>query len=406
MAYETLTKAKDLNAWAETLESRYKLPALVRKLIHATELNPRLVQFPADEGVQRRGWDGVVEADSGNAWIPNGKSVWEMGVGQNPETKANGDYAKRTEKPGPLRLTETTFVFVTPRKWESKTTWIQDKRGENAWLNVRAYDSDDLEQWLEMAPAVDAWLARLMGQVPAGVYDLSSYWQNLAGTSNPPLRPAVFLAGRAKTEKELREAVAGPPAEVGISAESLGELLDFAAAVLANGDEVAKSAVTARALIVDAVDAWSQLSTTKNRLLLIPSARLPLDRPMVAEAVRAGHHVLTKRPYTVVRSSDDIRLPRADRFELQKALEAGGFAEERAGQLAREAGGSLCVFVRLASQFVGHAVPDWSKPNEAAALVPLVLVGSWSDRNAEDRKLIERTFQTLGGRCQETLSIN
>src|SRR5262249_3446399 len=35
------------------------------------------------------------------------------------------------------------------------------------------------------------------------------------------------------------------------------------------------------------------------------------------------------------------------------------------------------------------------KPHEAAPLLPLVLIGSWSDRNDEDRKIVERlTGQT------------
>lgn len=59
MSYSAWSKGKDLRVWADTLEARQKLPALVRRLIHATVENPKLVQFPADEGIQRRGWDGV-----------------------------------------------------------------------------------------------------------------------------------------------------------------------------------------------------------------------------------------------------------------------------------------------------------------------------------------------------------
>jgi hypothetical protein len=252
------------------------------------------------------------------------------------------------------------------------------------------WDCDDLEQWLETAPAVDAWFARLLGKLPIGVRDLSSYWSSLSATSNPPLSPAAFLAGRSKAEKELRKALTSAPTEIAISALSLAELRDFVSAVLANAEEETENAATARALIVETVDAWNQLSTAKNRLLLIPNDQLALEKTMVAEAVKAGHHVVTQRPYTVVRSEAGIRLPRTDRWEVQKALEVAGFSDERASRLAREAGGCTAVLVRLASRFNGQAAPAWSKPHEAAALLPLVLVGAWSDRNDEDRKLIER----------------
>lgn len=389
VSYSTWCKAKDLKIWADSLEAQQKLPALVRRLIHGTIENPTFSQFPADEGTRRHGWDGVLTVDRGNAWIPKGKSVWEMGADLNPGAKANSDYKKRTTNAG-TDAKNITFVFITPRKWDGKTKWLKAKRREKKWLDVLAWDCDDLEQWLETAPAVDAWLARLFGKLPPGVRDLSSYWSSLAATSNPPLPPAAFLAGRKKAERDLRDAIIGAPAEIAVSALSLAELRDFVAAVLAGADEENTDANTARALVVENVDAWNQLSTTKNRLLLIPSDQLALEKPMVAEAVKAGHQVLTQRAYTVVRSGTGIRLPRADRWELQKALEAAGFSDERASRLAREAGGCMCVLVRLASRFTGQSTPAWSKPNEAAALLPLVLLGAWSDRNEEDRKLVER----------------
>jgi hypothetical protein len=72
----------------------------------------------------------------------------------------------------------------------------------------------------------------------------------------------------------------------------------------------------------------------------MPGDQLALEKLMVAEAVRAGHHVLTQLPYAPVGASSGIRLPRADRWDLQKALEDAGFSEERASQRSREAGGS------------------------------------------------------------------
>jgi len=404
MSYSVWSKAKDLRVWADTLESRQKLPALVRKLIHATVESPKLIQFPADEGVQRKGWDGTLEAVVGNAWVPVGKSKWEMGADQNPSKKADAEYKKRTDEPSAVNLNETTFVFVTPRKWEGKTKWLEKKRAEAKWLNVLVWDCDDLEQWLEVAPAVDAWLARLLGKLVTSVRDLSSYWQNLSATSKPPLTPAVFLAGRTKAEKDLREAIAAVPAEIGISALSLAELRDFVGAVLANADAEIENASTARALVIETADAWNQLSATRNRLLLIPSDQLALEKPMVAEAIRSGHHVLTQRPYTAVRSGRGIRVPRAGRWELQEALEGAGFSETRASRLAHESGGSLCVLVRLASQFAGQATPSWSKPHEAPPLLPLVLLGSWSDRNEEDRKLVERFTGQLYGNTQQLVT--
>jgi len=46
--------------------------------------------------------------------------------------------------------------------------------------------------------------------------------------------------------------------------------------------------------------------------------------------------------------------------------------------------------IRLASKFAHQTTPDWAKPDDAAPILPLVLLGTWSDRNEEDRKLVER----------------
>jgi hypothetical protein len=218
MSYQTWVKGNDLHSWGDTLQARQKLPALVRRLIHATVEKPILTRFPADEGTQRRGWDGVVQVVTGNAWVPSGNSVWEMGTDQSPKSKADDDYSKRTGNAGAVDMANTTFVFVTPRKWEGKTRWCEEKRAEGKWRDVVAWDCDDLEQWLDTAPSPDAWLARLLGKLPLGVRDLSTYWTALAATSDPLLTPAVFLAGRDKAKADLTSALAGPAAEVPVSA--------------------------------------------------------------------------------------------------------------------------------------------------------------------------------------------
>ena len=390
MSYATWIKAVDLERWPDELQGRQKLPALVRRLVHATVESPTLVQFPADEGIQRKGLDGLVQVDQGNAWVPNGTSAWEIGTDKEPQAKANKEYAKRTLAPGSIDPTTTTFVFVTPRKWEGKGKWQEEKRKEGKWRDVLVYDSDNLEQWIELAPAVDAWLARLLGKVSLGVRDLSSFWDAIAATSEPPLRQEIFFAGRTKAKEDFERALAGPAKEIAVHALSLNELRDFLAAVISSEGAETADAASARVLIVETRDAWRQLTATKLRLTLIASDQLTPDRTMIAEAIAGGHRVVTQLPYTPLRDVPEIRLPRAFRWELQAALEDAGFGRERSHRLAREAGGCTSVLVRIASRFEGQHTPAWSVPTEAGPLLPLVLLGSWNDKNRNDRLLIEK----------------
>ncbi len=118
-----------------------------------TEQNRRHeLRYHSGEGVQRRGWDGVVDLHrTKSLFVPPGVSGWEISVEQRPASKAERDF--KAKKKGPLGLppTEVTFVFVTSRKWDGKQEWRDEKREFDKWKSVEVYDSSDLEAWLEIA---------------------------------------------------------------------------------------------------------------------------------------------------------------------------------------------------------------------------------------------------------------
>jgi hypothetical protein len=121
----------------------------MRRLVLASGMHVDRAAFRAGEGVQLGGWDGLVKADSSHAFIPDGISGWEMGTNAGVRGKADGDYTTRSADPLGLDPSHTTFVFVTPRRWSNKEEWATAKRQEGHWKDVRAYDADDLETWLE-----------------------------------------------------------------------------------------------------------------------------------------------------------------------------------------------------------------------------------------------------------------
>ena len=77
------------------------------------------------------------------------------------------------------------------------------------WKQVRVYDSASLEEWLEQAPAVNAWLAGILGRRPPGITVIDDYWTNLQAVTTPSLKPEVFLASREKEVDELRKWLEG-----------------------------------------------------------------------------------------------------------------------------------------------------------------------------------------------------
>jgi hypothetical protein len=189
--------ARAIRRWAEQITARSTLPQVIRRLVQQTVKNVSRLDFPANESAQRTGFDGEIVCETGNASVPPGRSVWELGVNQDVKGKADDDFEKRTAETSAEIRRETAYVFLTPRHWEHKKEWAEDHKGD--WKEVRAYDADDLEQWLETAPSVAAWFGRIIGSRPPGVDDIAARWDGLSQCATRPLLPSVFLAGRKET---------------------------------------------------------------------------------------------------------------------------------------------------------------------------------------------------------------
>ncbi len=70
--------ATRIESWADTREAQGLLPVLIRRLIAATSNTTALVMRGGDS-VGEPGWDGLIDVTEGSAWVPVGKSRWEMG---------------------------------------------------------------------------------------------------------------------------------------------------------------------------------------------------------------------------------------------------------------------------------------------------------------------------------------
>ena len=85
----------DIEQWADKPDAPHKLPELVRRLILASVPMPSLLHMPSGSSVWRRGWDGLLVVENGNAWVPDGASAWELSCQKEPKRKATQDYGKR-----------------------------------------------------------------------------------------------------------------------------------------------------------------------------------------------------------------------------------------------------------------------------------------------------------------------
>ena len=160
----------DLLGWTEAAR---ELPRLVRSLIAETVPSAEGIDMPAGSGVSQSGWDGVVKCSTGNRFVPDGRSVWELSAQQNgSDGKARSDYDKRVENTPDLDRVETGYVAVICAPWTKARSFQEEKSRSGDFRLVRALNVDNLEAWLECAPRTTVWLREQMGQPVAGVGSL------------------------------------------------------------------------------------------------------------------------------------------------------------------------------------------------------------------------------------------
>jgi hypothetical protein len=387
MASRNWVDATDLSLWANRLDSQSRLPQLLRLLIRATVRDIRLIDFPAGESVQIGGYDGKVQVLEGNDFVPDGFSVWELGTNKDIKGKADDDYDKRCKAPLETNPAETTFIFVTPRRWANKDKWIQEKNTEGIWAEVRAYDADNLEQWLEIAPAVHSWLARLIGNFPEGALSLGDFWDEWRFSTSPPMNTELHLAGRHEATEKINTWLTGTPSSLTVQADSREEAIAFFAAVVYQLEEEEGEYYLSRCVIAQDELSWRHLIATQGNLILLPDFNNPSG---IGNAIFIRkHHILIPTGRENTASNNALKLPRIEREGFKNALINMGLSQEHSRSLIQESKRSLLIFRRQKATNPEIHCPEWAKPENAPSLIPALLIGSWDDSKEKDRQVIE-----------------
>ena len=377
-------KARHIEEWAEKIiDSRHLLAVFLRKLIHSTGDELRHVDFPGYDNAQRRGWDGQLEADAATPWIPEGKSGWEFGTNKSPKDKADKDYANRMNSVSSADRAECTFVFVTPRNWPGKTKWVDAKKSERAWKDVRAYDASDLEQWLEESIPGQMWLAEQLEMQETGFETLNRCWERWESASAPKMAPEFFQPSIAANLENFKRWL-GKPGEVPyrVAADSIDEGLAFLACLFQRVESshenlavVFKSSETLRKLV-------------KSSSPFIPIVYTKEMERELATVYRKLHCIIV-RPRNAVDSKPDIELEHLSHNSFEKALAAMGIADDRARQLARASGRSPTILRRRLSEIDAIRKPQWSADGRIArSLIPIAFVGAWHSKFDADCEVV------------------
>ncbi len=304
-------------------------------------------------------------------------------LSKGPTNKANEDYAKRTAAPGEVDPSKTSFVFVTPRVWNQKTTWANKKRKEGQWRDVRALDVNDLVAWLDAAPSVARWFAALIGKAPeSGWTSLDDWWKHWASVAKPAITPELVFAGRGEEADALGTWARGEPDVYSLQGASRSEAIAFLAACAQANAGSWGAALAARAVVVETPDAWRSFENHYISLALIRDFTGEVSAKVATEK---GH-----RAFLPLGAREDAvggrKLPPLGRDETPQALMEMGLSEEQARAHIRKSARRLLALRRRLIDEAGVPPPEWVAQASPVAL--LAFIGKWDEEKEADKEIV------------------
>lgn len=375
----------DLGIWAPKRDCQENLSLLVRKLIRESSVKISKMLFPVGENVVLPGYDGILEVEDGTDYIPSGKSVWEIGTGKKPKSKAASDYKTRTEEVNDTNFSETTFVFVTPHVWVGKDKWAKQKRDEGKWKDVQVIDGRVLEEWLELMPTVSIWLAKFLSIPLANIQLIEEFWKEWSENLEYKIPSTLVTSGRELEVKALTSFLTNPPSLLSVKASTTEEAIAFIAASIESLEAEHREQMYTRTVIVKNEQDFRPLISVKSPMILVSRFE---GAGILDQAVKNGHHVIMPLSNDMtVTIRTHIELSRLRRNYFENGLKHMGFDFDKVQQLIRNSGQSLSVLRRLL-QFEKYQQPPWAKNGQHIDIIPALLASMWNEDKSEDKELI------------------
>ena len=377
----------DIEMWSNSVDCQYHLPHLIRKLILATadQTKIRSIQFPYGEDVQVGGYDGELSTEVGNIFVPDGESVWEFGTTNKKGGKANDDYDKRKNDPLGKMPLETTYINVSAKKYRDKKKWVEEKKGDNFWKDVRYYDAIDIEQWLELSPTVEVWLAEKLGKPTVGIYTLDEYWRRWSENGNIKIVPEILLGSSREKEIDLLKFfLNNDQQKLYIKSKTIDEATAFPLAFLKYNEDGSQKEI----VVIDNRDTFSKFIESDAPSIIL--VRFKAENTDLSGATQRGHKLII--PISMSdepTGSEKIQLPLVSRDTFENGLKEMGVDSEKARLLTKNSGRNISVLKRLL-QFDDNTKPKYLKDAEISDILPILLINKFSEQREGDRKVIEK----------------
>lgn len=379
--------SNDIVKWTQTAkrEAEAELPTLVRDLIKASTIIKEM-SLPIGDDISLPGLDGLVYVEeSKTRFTPSGISIWEIGTNADTRKKAEDDYIKRTTQDVlGINRAETTFIFVTSRKWTTKQKWIAEKTAENKWAHVHVIDAVDLAEWLEDCVAVHRWFARKLGKLASfdAAWDWEYAWESWSKVTTPFYSAALAIAGRDEQLHELQSKIKDRPSVIRIRAFSNEDAYGFVLAAFATLSEFLP-----RIVIIRTEESWHSLISHKKTgpLILINCSNKELNH---GYAIDQGHHVIVFGGTSHI-VSGELNLPIPNKSAQIDSLVKMGLEIQNAENIVRSSRGRTTLIRRHRDMHPRELkMPEWVTAEYANIIIPAIFAEAWHSTNYHDCQMV------------------
>ena len=415
---KTITST-DLKNWAFTRDSQQYLPSLLRRLIinHIGFDNIKYIVISGGDSIWKPGVDGKILTSVDSILGEKDKTYMvECGQSKDGVQKFKDDLAKRTKELNGVKQKNSVFVFVTTLRVEHPDQVLQKVKksvpDSHLWADIKLFDADNIETWLDHDFATFAWLADLMGKPTNGLKDFNYHWKEWINSTEIPIDEDIILARSNNYQDEIDNFLRSESGVFHIKSASRKEsLLFFMSAVQKSSFKEDKiDAIKSKIVTVQNVDTWNRLVEYKEskKLILVPLFGIPEN---LGYLVNDGFQIfipmsendgMGTEPNMVYIEPFNVDI-------LYSVLETKLNSYEKTNRVIKKLGhsGSLLHLQRLLERKdVSHPAPIWATRDNWEFLLLAAMVGSWCGSNNQDRIFISKVFGKSYEEIEKKLSFH
>lgn len=398
-----LITSTDLQEWGKTRESQEKIPLLIRRLIinNIGFDNIDFIDIPGGDSIWKPGLDGKIISRIKNILGDANKTfVIECGQTDDIEDKFKEDLKKRTFQL--QNKTNSIFCFITTHKWRNKEETINKVKNSvqnsNLWAEIKTFDADDIESWLDHDHATMAWLADILGKPTNGIKSFDTYWNDWKKTTIVPIDEDIILARKNSYTKDINQWLLQQSGPLKIKADTRKEaVLFFLSSILksnlnTNNIEAIKSQVA----IVDNEYTWNKIVEYEEskKLILVSMFGIPEN---LGRLIDKKYKIVILYGDGDGKAKEDniIYIDPINTHILFHILQEKIESIDKVNNLIQKLGeNSTIIHLQriLERKDAPLPKPKWANKDNWQILLLAALIGSWDSTNEKDIEAVSSIF--------------